>query len=97
VNLLAQYNNPNFDQLRLQQDSLADQAVEVLVSQPNLASEINSWLVIPGKLPDYFPEELRLYFEFYLHKEKEFSGGEHRVSFWMFLNLGHLLIKMKPF
>jgi hypothetical protein len=97
VNLLAQYTNTNFDQLRLQQDTLADQAVEVLVSQPNLASEINSWLVIPAKLPDYFPEELRLYFEFYLHKEKEFSGGEHRLAQEFFEQRGDMYLAMLGF
>lgn len=97
MNLLAQYNNLNFDQLRLKQDALADRAVEVLVSQPNLASEINSWLVIPAKLPDYFPEELRLYFEFYLHKEKEFSGGEHRLAQEFFEQRGDMYLAMLGF
>jgi hypothetical protein len=97
VNLLAQYNNPNFDQLRLKQDTLADQAVEVLISQPNLATEINSWLVIPAKLPEYFPEELRLYFEFYLYKEKEFSGGEHRLAQEFFEQRGDMYLAVLGF
>jgi hypothetical protein len=97
VNLLAQYTNTNFDQLRLKQDTLADQAVEVLISQPNLASEINSWLVIPAKLPEYFPEELRLYFEFYLHKEKEFSGGEHRLAQEFFEQRGDMYLAVLGF
>ncbi len=97
MNLLAQYTNTNFDQLRLKQDTLADQAVEVLISQPNLASEINSWLVIPAKLPEYFPEELLLYFEFYLHKEKEFSGGEHRLAQEFFEQRGDMYLAVLGF
>ena len=97
MNLLTQYTNLNFDQLRLKQDILADQAVEVLISQPNLASEINSWLVIPAKLPEYFPEELRLYFEFYLHKEKEFSGGKHRLAQEFFEQRGDMYLAVLGF
>ncbi len=97
MNLLTQYTNLNFDQLRLKQDTLADQSVEVLISQPNLASEINSWLVIPAKLPEYFPEELRLYFEFYLHKEKEFSGGEHRLAQEFFEQRGDMYLAVLGF
>ena len=97
MNLLRQYNSSVFDQLRLNQDTLADQAVEALISQPNLASEINSWLVIPAKLPEYFPEELRLYFEFYLHKEKEFSEGEHRLAQEFFEQRGDMYLAMLGF
>jgi hypothetical protein len=97
VNLLSQYNSSVFDQLRLKQDTLADQAVEALISQSNLASEINSWLIIPAKFPEYFPEELRLYFEFYHHKEKEFSGGDHQLAQSYFERNGDLYLAMLGF
>lgn len=97
MNLLSQYNSSVFDQLRLKQDTLADQAVEALISQPALASEINSWLVIPAKLPEYFPEELRLYFEFYHYKEKEFSEGEHRQAQEFFEQKGDMYLAVLGF
>lgn len=97
MNLLAQYTSPNFDQIRLKQDVLADLAVKGLVNQPHLASVVNSWQVIPSKLPDNFPEELRLYFKFYLHKEKEFSGGEHRLAQEFFEQRGDMYLAMLGF
>ena len=97
MNLLTQYTNLNFDQLRLKQDNLADQAVEVLVLHPKLASEINSWLVIPARVPEYFPEELRLYFDFYLHKEKEFSEGEHLLAQEFFERRGDMYLAILGF
>mgnify|MGYP000347559147 CR=1 FL=1 len=72
MQLLSQYTDAIFDQLRLKQDLLADQAVQVLVSNPQFAKEINSWESIPTSIPDNFPEELHRYFDFYLDKEKEF-------------------------
>ena len=72
MQLLSQYTNTIFDQLRLKKDHLADQAVQVLVSNPQFAKEINSWESIPTSIPNNFPEELNRYFGFYLAKEKEF-------------------------
>ena len=43
MQVLSQYTDIIFDQLRLKQDVLADHAVQALVSNPHFAEEINSW------------------------------------------------------
>ena len=97
MNLLSQYSNSIFDQLRLKQDLLADQAVQVLVSNPQFAKEINSWDSIPGTLPANFPEDLKLYFKFFLDKEKDFLLQVHQVSQAYFEQKGDLYLAMLGF
>jgi hypothetical protein len=65
VSKLQQYNDSLFDQLRLQQDDLADQAVSTLVQAPDLIKTINSWEVLPKVLPPGFPDTLKDFFGFY--------------------------------
>jgi hypothetical protein len=97
VVLLSQYNNAVFDQLRLKQDLLADQAVHVLVSNSHFVKEINSWESIPNFLPVNFPVELQRFFEFYLVKEKEFSLKEHKQAQAYFERNGDLYLAMLGF
>ena len=97
MQLLSQYSNANFDQLRLKKDPLADQVVQVLVSNPQFGKEINSWDSIPSTLPANFPEELKCYFDFYLSKEKEFIGGEHQLAQAYFERNGDLYLAMLGF
>jgi hypothetical protein len=97
VQLLSQYTNASFDQLRLKKDHLADQAVQALVSNPQFSKEINSWEVIPSILPSNFPLELQRYFDFYLAKQKEFNGGEHQLAQAYFERNGDLYLAMLGF
>lgn len=94
---LSQYTNAVFDRLRTKQDSLADDAVADLLTDPAFASLINSWDCIPNQLPDTFPPALRNYFNYYLHKEKEFSEGEHRAAQEFFERKGDLYLAMLGF
>ena len=94
---LSQYTNAVFDRLRTKQDSLADEAVADLLTDPAFASLINSWNCIPNQLPDTFPPALRNYFNYYLHKEKEFSQGEHREAQEFFERTGDLYLAMLGF
>ncbi len=59
------YQNSYFDGLRAIQDDSADQAVRVLLENPLLIGEINTWREIPAVLPAHFPEGLASYFLFY--------------------------------
>ena len=97
MQLLSQYTNAIFDQLRLKKDQLADQAVQVLVSNPQLAKEINSWESIPSTLPANFPLELKLFFEFYLVKEKDFLFQDHQAAQSYFERNGDLYLAMLGF
>jgi len=97
VQLLSQYTDAIFDQLRLKQDLLADQAVQVLVSSPHFAKEINSWESIPGTLPANLPVELQRYFDFYRAKQKEFLGGEYPLAQAYFERNGDLYLAMLGF
>lgn len=97
MQLLSQYTDAIFDQLRLKQDLLADQAVQVLVSNAQFAKEINSWEFIPSTLPTNFPLELLRYFDFFLAKQKEFIGGEHQLAQAYFERNGDLYLAMLGF
>lgn len=97
MNLLSQYSNSIFDQLRLKKDFLADHAVQALVSNPQFAEEINSWESIPASLPINFPVELQRYFDFYLAKKKEFLGDEHQTAQAYFERNGDLYLAMLGF
>ena len=94
---LSQYTNAVFDRLRTKQDSLADEAVADLLTDPAFASLINAWDCIPNQLPDTFPPALRNYFNYYLHKEKEFSEGEHRAAQEFFECKGDLYLALLGF
>ncbi len=97
MQLLSQYTDVTFDQLRLKQDLLADSAVQVLVFNPQFAKEINSWESIPSLLPANFPVELQRYFEFFLFKEKEFSSKAHQEAQDYFERHGDLYLAMLGF
>ena len=97
VEKLAQYTNAVFDQLRTQQDTLADEAVVALLKEGAFAIMINTWERIPPTLPDTFTPALRNYFNFYLHKEKEFSEGQHRQAQEFFERKGDLYLAMLGF
>lgn len=62
---LKLYHPQQFDELRKQEDPLADQAVMDLINFPGLSSEINRWEEIPSKIPAHFPASLHLFFEDY--------------------------------
>ena len=97
MQLLSQYTNAIFDQLRLKQDLLADEAVLALVSNPQFAKEINSWESIPSTLPVNFPLELQRYFDFYLAKEKDFLLQDHQAAQAYFERNGDLYLAMLGF
>lgn len=97
MEILAQYTNTVFDQLRTQQDRFADEAVVALLAEGTFATLINSWDRIPTSLPETFPAALCNYFNFYLHKEKEFSEGEHRPAQEFFERKGDLYLAMLGF
>ncbi len=97
MQLLSQYTNAIFDQLRLKQDLLADEAVLALVSNPQFAKEINSWESIPSTLPANFPLELQRYFDFYLAKEKDFLLLDHQAAQAYFERNGDLYLAMLGF
>lgn len=91
------YTNSVFDQLRQRQDSLADQAVSVLVKNPALISEINSWQVIPEHLPIEFPKELDDFFGFYVEKVGRYSEAQLRPAQDFFEEKGDLYLAMLGF
>ena len=91
------YTNSVFDQLRQRQDPLADQAVLALVQTPSLISSINSWKIIPDKLTQDFPAELKSFFDFYLEKAKEYSEPELRPAQDFFEEKGDLYLAMLGF
>jgi len=97
VNLLSQYSNSIFDELRLKQDHLADQAVQVLVSNPSLVKDINSWQSIPNIFPEDYPEKLQCFFEFFLKKEKEFTVEDYKLAQAYFEQHGDLYLAMLGF
>ena len=97
MQLFSQYTSAVFDQLRLNQDLLADQAVQVLVSNPHFAKEINSWESIPTTIPSNFPDQLKCYFEFFLIKEKEFSIEKNQLAQAYFERNGDLYLAMLGF
>jgi hypothetical protein len=97
VQLLSQYTSAVFDKLRLNQDLLADQAVQVLVSNPHFAKEINSWKSIPSSIPSNFPDQLKCYFEFFLIKEKNYSFEKHQPAQAYFERNGDLYLAMLGF
>ncbi len=97
MQLFSQYTDAIFDQLRLKQDLLADQAVQVLVSNAQFAKEINSWEFIPITLPANFPVEVQRYFDFFLEKQKEFLSGEHTLAQAYFERNGDLYLAMLGF
>ena len=97
MKLLSDYNNEVFDRLRFKKDSLADRAVQVLVSDANFAKEINSWKFIPDSLPDDFPLELKQYFDFYKNKLAESSASKHEEAQAFFERNGGLYLAMLGF
>ena len=97
MHLLSQYTSAVFDQLRLNQDLLADHAVQVLVLNPHFAKEINSWKSIPSSIPSNFPDQLKCYFEFFLIKEKEYPTEKHQPAQTYFERNGDLYLAMLGF
>jgi len=97
VEKLQFYTNSVFDQLRQRQDPLADQAVLALVQTPSLISSINSWKIIPDKLNQDFPAELKSFFDFYLEKSKEYSEAELLPAQDFFEEKGDLYLAMLGF
>lgn len=63
------YENSQFDQLRKEQDPLADQLVSQLIKNPELISIINSWIEIPLRIENSLPQEFQDFFNFYLYLE----------------------------
>ncbi|MDO8967788.1 MAG: oxygenase MpaB family protein [Algoriphagus sp.] len=59
------YTNSLFDDLRQQQDELADRAISALIQNPDWVKTINSWERIPDKLSQDFSKEVTDFFEFY--------------------------------
>lgn len=59
------YTNSLFDELRQQQDELADRAVSALIQNPDWIKTINSWERIPDKLSEDWSSEVFEYFDFY--------------------------------
>ncbi|SFT54302.1 hypothetical protein SAMN04489724_1243 [Algoriphagus locisalis] len=68
---LKLYQNIEFDHLRTLQDPLADQLVSVLVKNPELITQINSWVEIPDEIEASYPAAFQHFFNFYL-KQNEF-------------------------
>jgi hypothetical protein len=97
VHVLSHYTDAVFDQLRLKQDLLADQAAQVLISNPQLAKEINSWEFIPSTLPANFPVELQRYFDFFLAKEKDSLASDYQLAQAYFERHGDLYLAMLGF
>jgi hypothetical protein len=62
VSKFTLYTDQNLDRLKNLGDPLADEAVAALVHRPDICKEINVWSDIPEVLPDYFPEEVRVFF-----------------------------------
>jgi len=97
VKLLSEYNNDVFDRLRFKKDSLADRAVQVLVTDANLAKEINSWKSIPDSLPADFSLELAQYFDFYKNKLAESSNSKNEYAQTFFERNGGLYLAILGF
>lgn len=97
MKLLSEYNNDVFDRLRFKKDSLADRAVQVLVTDANLAKEINSWKSIPDSLPADFSLELAQYFDFYKNKLAESSTSKNEYAQTFFERNGGLYLAMLGF
>lgn len=76
VGKLDLYTDKHLNQLRNLGDGLADRAVEALLFEKELLSDINSWQEIPKRLPDNYPLAVKNYFEFFLkdhpHREASF-------------------------
>ena len=97
MKLLSEYNNDVFDRLRFKKDSLADRAVQVLVTDANFAKEINSWKSIPDSLPADFSLELTQYFDFYKNKLAESSISKNEYAQTFFERNGGLYLAMLGF
>lgn len=67
---LKLYQNIEFDQLRNIQDPLADQLVSLLIKNPELITQINSWDEIPDRIGNSYPEEFQNFFYFYLEQDE---------------------------
>lgn len=65
---LKLYQNDEFDRLRQIQDPLADQLVSQLIKNPDLITQINSWIEIPAEIEKSYPREFKDFFEFYLNQ-----------------------------
>ena len=68
------YTNSSFDELRLRQDKLADQAISKLIMNPEWITLINSWEIIPDELPLDFSSEVRDFFNFFQEKDSAFEA-----------------------
>jgi hypothetical protein len=69
VSKLKLYKNIEFEQLRSIQDPLADQLVRQLIKNPELITLINSWIEIPVKMENSYPQEFQDFFNFYLTQD----------------------------
>ncbi|MBN3582055.1 DUF2236 domain-containing protein [Algoriphagus aestuarii] len=70
------YQNENFDLLRNQEDPLADQAVNELISRPEILSQINQWSLIPSIFPQNYPQSIQ---DFFLEYTYELSEQEREI------------------
>ncbi|HSJ69612.1 MAG TPA: oxygenase MpaB family protein [Anditalea sp.] len=91
------YTDQAFEVLRYKVDPLADDAVKVLVNQPDLASIINSWTHIPDDLPAIFPEELVLFWKFYNSVPNQIDDEKVRKSHDFFSKNGNTYLGLLGF
>lgn len=91
------YKNTQLDDLRQIQDVPADQAISVLILNPELISIINSWTEIPASFPKDFPVELQHFFGFYLEKSKKVPTEILKKGQDLFSQKGDLYLAMLGF
>jgi hypothetical protein len=97
VSKLHLYQNTHLDDLRQIQDSPADQAVSILIQNPELISLINSWTEIPASLPKDFPAPLQHFFLFYQEVSQKVPADILKKGQDLFNQKGDLYLAMLGF
>ncbi|MDI1323500.1 MAG: oxygenase MpaB family protein [Algoriphagus sp.] len=91
------YQNSYLNDLRQIQDEPADQAVRVLIENPQLIPLINSWKEIPNTLLDDFPIELKNFFGFYQESKLNIPAEILKQGQALFNQKGDLYLAMLGF
>ena len=95
---LSLYTNKNLESLRSVGDSLADEAVIFLLSQPDWCEKINALKALPSEAELVsFPQELKPFFHFFLQGPDFISPNKVKTAQDFFDKEGNLYLSMLGF